>query len=202
MNSRSGCNQNVSNVVQKWLCACALALVLNASSFGQTLPSPVAPEAAASDARQLAVLVGGIVSYTRWPQPPNPIRICILGRDDIVETLRTGTAASSSRPITVHGIKAGVDFKSQCDVVYVTAIPPENARLLLLKTVMAPIVTIGEGQEFCSDGGMFCVTQGAGATAKDVKLKFSVNLDVVSRSGLQINPRVLLLAKPAGVIAQ
>lgn len=153
--------------------------------------------APARDVRQLAVLINGIVSYTTWPQPPHPVRVCVLGREDLVEQLQSSANPSSPRPISAHDVKAGADFRNQCDVVYVTAIPPENAKIMLFKTVAAPIVTIGEGAEFCSDGGMFCINSAVATTANDARLQFSANLDVISRSGLRVNPSVLLLAKAA-----
>lgn len=151
--------------------------------------------------RRLAVLIAGIVSYTRWPTSPNPIRLCVVGHDELVEELKSGNALSSARPVTVQNVKPGTDFKAHCNVVYVTAIPPENARQLLFQIVSAPVVSIGEGSEFCSDGGMFCLHPDSGLTNNSDRRPFSVNLDVVSRSGLRINPQVLLLAKPPGTVA-
>lgn len=147
------------------------------------------------DVRPLAALIIGIVSYTRWPQPMNPIRICVLGRDELVAHLQAGAAITSQRPITVQAIKSGDDVKSNCDVAYVAALPAENARLLLRQTLVAAIVTIGEGAEFCSDGGMFCIEPGTGPATVNGRLRFSANLDVISRSGLRINPQVLLLSR-------
>jgi hypothetical protein len=87
-----------------------------------------------------------------------------LGHDELLDELKSGDALSSARPITVHGVKLGMDFKASCNVVYVTAMPPENARQLLFQIVSAPVVSIGEGPEFCSDGGMFCLHPDSGAT--------------------------------------
>jgi hypothetical protein len=151
--------------------------------------------------RRLAVLIAGIVSYTRWPTSPNPIRLCVMGHDELVEELKSGSALSGARPVTVHNVKPGIDFKASCNVVSVTAIPPENARQLLFQIVSAPVVSIGEGPEFCSDGGMFCLHPDSGLTNNSDRRPFSVNLDVISRSGLRVNPQVLLLAKPPGTVA-
>jgi YfiR/HmsC-like len=161
-----------------------------------TAPALSAPNVSQGrDVRSLAALINGIISYTRWPQPPNPIRICVLGRDDLVAHLQAGAAIASQRPITVQGIKSGAGVKNNCDVAYVSALPPENAMLLLGQTLVAPIVTIGEGAEFCSDGGMFCIELGTGPATVNGRLRFSANLDVISRSGLRINPHVLLLSR-------
>ncbi len=175
------------------------ALVLAIFCSGTALGQPLSAASAASDAqgrdvRPLAALINGIVSYTRWPQPPNPIRICVLGRDDLVSHLQAGAAITNQRPITVYGVKSEAGVKNDCDVAYVSALPPENARLLLRQILAAAIVTIGEGAEFCSDGGMFCIVPGAGSAAGSDRLRFFANLDAISRSGLRVNPQVLLLS--------
>jgi hypothetical protein len=48
---------------------------------------------------------------------------------------------------------------------------------------------------------MFCLHADTGVPSQGDRRPFSVNLDVVSRSGLRINPQVLLLAKPPGAMA-
>ena len=70
------------------------------------------------------------------------------------------------------------------------------ARNLLQSTVGRPVLMIGEGQEFCTDGGMFCLQPAAS------ELGFAVNLDAVARSGLRVNPRVLRMARQTTGSAQ
>jgi hypothetical protein len=53
------------------------------------------------------------------------------------------------------------------------------------------VLLLGEGADFCSDGGMFCLEPGAGAS------RFGANLDAIARSGLRVNPLVLRIARGA-----
>lgn len=185
-----------------------LTIFCTGNALGQLVPvseSSLSKSAAALSApsvghgpgvRQLAELINGIIGYTRWPQPPNPIRICVMGRDDLVLYLQAGATTTRPRPITVQAVTSETSIKINCDVAYVSALPPENARLLLRQTLTSAIVTIGDGAEFCSDGGMFCTDPVGGSADVNSRLRFSANLDVIARSGLRINPQMLLLFKP------
>jgi len=63
-------------------------------------------------------------------------------------------------------------------------------RQLLSAISGQPVLSIGEHQEFCSLGGMFCLD------LNDPKgVTFSTNLDAISRSKVRINPQVLRLAE-------
>ncbi|HSW22211.1 MAG TPA: YfiR family protein, partial [Burkholderiaceae bacterium] len=80
---------------------------------------------------------------------------------------------------------------NECEAIYVGTLAIHTARNLLQSMVGRPVLMIGEGQEFCTDGGMFCLHPGA------VEVGFAVNLDAVARSGLRVNPRVLRMARHA-----
>ncbi len=147
------------------------------------------------DAHQMAAVLGGIMSYTRWPLTANPIRLCVLGHEGLVEQFRMPVAALGQRAVVAQGVKLDADFLHDCDAMYVTAIPPENSRVMLRRVVGSPILTVGEGAEFCSDGGMFCLNASTGNPSGGPRPRFSANLDAIARSGLRVNPQVLLLAK-------
>ncbi len=151
---------------------------------------------------QLASVVSGIVSYTRWPSAPHPIRLCVLGHPSLLEQLSLiGPPEPGQRSVKVQSIQANEDVLRLCDAVYVSAIPPENARLLLRQVVGTQVLTVGEGAEFCSDGGMFCMEFSEKPLAQPTAQRFSANLDAISRSGLRVNPQVLRLARAPKVPA-
>lgn len=147
------------------------------------------------DTRQIAAVLGGIMSYTRWPLAPNPIRFCVLGHNSLIEQFQEPIMALGQRAVVARGIKLDADFQHDCDAIYVAAIPPDNSRVVLRRVIGNPILTVGEGSEFCSDGGMFCLHPSVGAAAGSSRPRFSANLDAIARSGLRVNPQVLLLAK-------
>ena len=154
---------------------------------------PVVPKATAavdSGRASVATVVAGIVSYTRWPADLRSIRLCTLGQGRGVDELLSGADLGSAQ-LSVP-VRAASDIGvalDDCDAIYVGALATGTARRLLQRSVGRPVLTIGEGPEFCTDGGMFCL-QPEAPTAS-----FAVNLDAVARSGLKVNPRVLRFAR-------
>lgn len=152
-----------------------------------------AAKAAAAPQGQATVttVVAGIVSYTRWPAETKSIRLCTIGRGHGVdELLAAADLGSTQLSVPVHASGAN-DAAKECDAIYVGALTIQTTRSLLQSTVGRPVLMIGEGQEFCTDGGMFCLQGDAAAVG------FAVNLDAVARSGLRVNPRVLRIARNA-----
>ncbi len=185
------------------LCAAGLWLAAVWPSPGwaaKPASAPVAPAPVAAkppplrDAQQLGAVVGGIISYTRWPHSPNPVRLCVLGHPGLVGQFPLANpAVPGQRPVTAHLMLPGAELQRDCDALYVTAMPSAaNYRALLRQVIGGPVLTMGEGAEFCSDGGMFCFESQVSAPSH----RFSANLDAIARSGLRVNPQVLRLARP------
>ncbi len=135
----------------------------------------------------------GIVSYTRWPEESGPLRVCICGQTANAGAIRRFSDwMAAERASTVQTLDAAENPGGVCDVVYVGQLEPGDIAPLIRQITGKPILSIGEGADFCSVGGMFCLdaTRISGGTAR-----FSVNLDAVGRSGLRINPQVLRLSR-------
>lgn len=151
-----------------------------------------APAATEHGRSTVTTVVAGIVSYTRWPAEMRSVRLCTLGQGHGVdELLAAGDIGSTQLGVPVRAASDVPGASSECDVIYVGTLAIDAARNLLQRTVGRPVLMIGEGPEFCTDGGMFCLQPGTAAVA------FAVNLDAVARSGLRVNPRVLRMARNA-----
>lgn len=162
--------------------AIAAALAWAAAAAGPPAP-PLAPDSVEN-------VVAGIIGYTRWPSEPTPLRLCTVGRGPGVDALRDGLAgAGALRPVEVRPLGAGQPASGACEAVYIGTLPPAQLRKLLLELAGQPVLTLGEGVHFCSDGGMFCLEGG---------VRFAVNLDAIGRSSLRVNPMVLRLARGNG----
>jgi hypothetical protein len=134
--------------------------------------------------------VAGIVSYTRWPTESPTIRLCTLGRGVAVDALLAADGLGAApRPLAARPAGREADLAGECDVVYVGQLDAAAIRDALKSLAGRQVLLIGEGADFCSDGGMFCLLPGAGA------VRFNVNLDAVARSGLRVNPLVLRLGR-------
>jgi len=176
-----GCARRV--VAAAWL----LVLCGGTVAGDPAAPGGTAPEAGRS---AVATIVAGIVSYTRWPPDTRSVRLCTLGQGrGVDEVLACGDLGSAQLSVPVRAAGDAKTALDGCDAIYVGTLAPGAVRRLLQKTVGRPLLTIGEGAEFCTDGGMFCLQTGAPAVG------LAVNLDAVARSGLQVNPRVLHIAR-------
>jgi hypothetical protein len=156
------------------------------SAWAQTVAPPSAPPSTVVD------VVAGIVSYTRWPGDSSAIRLCTLGQgSSIDELLRAVDIGSAQRAVAVRAIASAAQARNYCQAVYVSGIGAAAGRDLLQLLAGQPELLLGEGLEFCSDGGMFCLEPGARM------VRFNANLDAIARSGLRVNPLVLRIARGA-----
>ncbi|MDR3352480.1 MAG: YfiR family protein [Zoogloeaceae bacterium] len=140
-----------------------------------------------------AVIVAGVINYTRWPRLGEAIRICFAGKSAHAEEIRQlspVTQKMKGSPSTFLVLSQEGEVARDCDLVYVGDLPDEEVRTLLKATGNTAILTIGEGKEFCSLGGMFCLE----AEPKANSVGFAANLDAISRSQLRVNPQVLRLS--------
>jgi hypothetical protein len=136
-------------------------------------------------------VVAGIVSYTRWPADAAPIRLCALGQGKAVDELLGTDYAGFTPAMTVRRAGNVADAGNECDAVYVGTLPLKSLRDVLRQVTGRPVLMVGEGSEFCTDGGMFCVDPNA------ANVRLTVNLDAVARSGLRVHPAVLRIARNA-----
>jgi hypothetical protein len=150
------------------------------------------------DDSELAGALSGIVHFTRWPDPKAELRICVDAPDERVAAAigRILADVSSDRRQIVVVTKAlataTVEQLLDCQAIYFGAMQSSGYRVLLMQMVNRPVLTVGQGEEFCSYGGLFClesVAQGA---------RIRVNLDSIASSGLRVNPQLLRLTQRKG----
>lgn len=173
------------------------ALVLLAGAL-IALACPAITRAAADAAQPttpprdpLASLVAGLLAYTSWPTPVNPVRLCIWGHERDVAGMQAAALSSSQRKVTVQHDIGVAQAAQRCDALYVALSASAAARNLAHALVGRPVLVIGEGLSYCAEGGMVCV-----ATAER-PLKFQANLDAIARSGLRMDPQALRIGRPA-----
>jgi len=147
---------------------------------------PLEPAAAVEPVgtQDVGALVGGIISYSRWPTQPRPVRLCLAGATRYA--LRMSDAQrSAGQSILIRSIAATAS-PADCDVLYLGTMRVAARERLLAATRGQPIVSIVEDDLHCRGGAMFCLVPS--------RSTFKLNLDAVSRSGVHIDPRVLRIA--------
>lgn len=154
-----------------------------------SVPTGSAPTAP----RSVAQVVTGIMGYTRWPGDAPAVRLCTVGQGEGVdELLRSAELRAGQRVVSVRAANGQPQPWRQCDALYLGEVEADTARALLQELVGRPVLVLGEGAAFCSDGGMFCLEP------RSASVRFHANLDAIARSGLRVNPLVLRIARANG----
>jgi YfiR/HmsC-like len=168
-----------------------LALLL-ALGLPQAVPAAEAPLVAQSQLGVAGVLQG-IISYTAWPAPHDPLQLCITRTaPEAAEIARLAPLQAGPRRFEPVMVDANQSLPAGCDVLYADGWSTQALRAVLTALAFRPVLTVGRGPDFCTDGGMFCLeADDKGGT------RFEVNLDAIARSGLRVHPQVLRLARAA-----
>ncbi|RUP25019.1 MAG: YfiR family protein [Curvibacter sp.] len=155
----------------------------------------------APGSRSLALpdLLLGILYYTRWPQHPGALRLCLSDSEADSAALARELDAQGAQavpPVSTAVLSLRIDRADSlldCQAIYFGAMPVRGLQPLLLRLNRHPILTLGQGDDFCSYGGKFCLLQAPQGW------QIKANLDAITYSGLRINARLLqLTVRPSG----
>lgn len=173
-----------------WLALASLAHTQTRSHTPASPPPTADPGSSSTAPSSEAAILWGIVSYTRWPMPPATLQVCVLGDSPVARALKKSGALEGARYQAVirslPPLHAQVD-PTQCHVLYTSKLPVTQLTPVLQSVLNSPVLTIGEEQDFCSLGGMFCLAPSG--------KRFFANLSAIAQSPLRVNPRVLQLTK-------
>lgn len=138
-------------------------------------------------------VVLGIIGYTAWPVANDVLQVCITrGAVEASEIVRQLPLQPGRRRLEAVMVEANQRLPPGCDVLFADGWSTAALREVLTELAFRPVLTVGRGPEFCTDGGMFCLEPDPqGGT------RFEVNLDAIARSGLRVHPQVLRLARSA-----
>lgn len=143
-------------------------------------------------AHKVAQVVHGILSYTRWPQQPKTLHLCIIAPTEYADLLWQDNHLETPQPVqTTRLLSDSPLLETDCQAVYLGVLGESERQALFARLVGKPILTISETTRECSEGSLFCLG------IADERVAFKVNLDTVARSGLRIHPNVLQLGKRA-----
>lgn len=138
----------------------------------------------------VARTVRSLIEYTRWPQPPNPVEVCVAGPASHAAQIDDQRLADG-RAVQRRNVAASGAALGGCDVLYIGRLPLAGQRQLMASARGRGILSIAEADPACQSEAMFClVYQPRG-------LSFRLNVDAVSRSGLRVDPRVLRISEGA-----
>lgn len=148
----------------------------------------VSPVFAAGPSEHVRAIVSGIVTYTRWPSLTGAPKLCIFASSRFTHSLaHEAPDALPYQPVIVRNSEEAL--KTTCDGFYFGSETPTQQSELTRRYGSRPLLLIAEQNTDCSIGSAFCLI------INDDRVRFSVNLDVLTHSGVRVNPDVLMLAR-------
>lgn len=149
--------------------------------------APSTSQASTRD-EDVARIIDGIVGFTRWPGASQNPRLCITTPAEHAGALARQMAAPPRLASVQYLAPEDVRIESECDVVYIEQTDDADRASLFQRLTGLPVLSIAGTDTGCLMGSLFCISD------TDAPATFSANLDAITRSGLRINPKVLLLA--------
>ena len=140
-----------------------------------------------------AAFIYTFMKFTQWPEPfpaSDPFVICVLGDPSVGDALErlVKDREFAGRRVAVS-IMAISGPTKPCRVIYVSGATPAQRAQILVELQDASVLTISDLVGFTNAGGMaqFFFERG--------QLRFSIGLEAVKRSRLQMSSNLLVLAK-------
>lgn len=159
----------------------------------QTANQTIVEDGADGMARAVNRMVGGIISYVRWPENPAAAarNLCIVGSPTLTASIAPSIAGGP--PVTVHRLSpAAASVRKDCDILFLGRMAAADRQRLTGWVRGRAVLTISDDDPDCLHGAMFCLSARAG------RLGFSVNLDAIGRGPLRVDPRVLKMGQNDG----
>jgi hypothetical protein len=151
-------------------------------------------QSSAGEYQVKAAFIFHFAQLVDWPAdtfrtPDQPLLLCLADDDPERDEVRTPLAGKlvNGRALQVRLLKDGRDT-SGCNIVFLTKHEAHTQASILAGLRGQPVLTVGETNDFLSDGGMirFRIEQD--------RIRFEVNLGTADRAHLKISSRLLLLA--------
>jgi hypothetical protein len=188
----AGCLKSFSMHNNGFLIHLVMLLLLGfcASASHATTPSAAPVSASTTKHEEVARMVLGILSYTKWQPPQTVIHLCLVAPTRYAALLENISLPDNGPKLIVSKQNYDVStLNSHCDVIYFGDISPIQQQKVLGVRQNRPVLTISELNSNCDLGSIFCLD------VESSPVSFKVNLDALAQSGVHINPNVLLLGR-------
>ncbi|WP_409306623.1 YfiR family protein [Pectobacterium sp. B1J-3] len=139
---------------------------------------------------QIYQTVSGIISYSRWPVPKTPPTLCVSSSAYFLTPLTVRKETKNAPKFNAVVLQKLDDIQQlQCDAIYFGKESVSQQIEIASRSPNQPLLTIAEQNPECVSGSSFCLL------FSDQNVRFSVNLNHLSRSGIRVHPDVLILAR-------
>ena len=141
-----------------------------------------------------AVYLFNFARFVEWPASAfadtgAPIRICIAGDDPLGTALDRAVVNERVQERRIQAVRLGGSGSARgCHILYVPPSEQRRAPAIIGSLGGQPTLTVGEGAQFLSRGGMI------GFRRVENRVRFDVNLDAAQKTGLRVSARLLSVA--------
>lgn len=141
-----------------------------------------------------AAFIYNFIKFIEWPTTAfkdsrTPYIVGVLGKDpfgsDLKNTMSDKTI--NGRPILVRSVTDPEIGK--CHALFISSSERRRLKSILDQAKGAPVLTIGETEEFAQMGGII------NFVIEDNKVRFQINIEAAKRADLKIHSTLLNLAK-------
>ena len=152
-------------------------------------------QAPADEAQIKAAFVYNFLKFVEWPaqvfqRPDEPLVVGIVGEGPMAEAAERLLAAKlvGAHRLMVRQVNWDEPL-SGVHAVLVTERDSKKIRHVLDGVSSRPILSIGEGEEFASSGGVI------GLVIEERKVRFDIDMDVAEAAGLKVSSKLLALTR-------
>jgi|WetSurMetagenome_2_1015567.scaffolds.fasta_scaffold17605_5 hypothetical protein len=142
-----------------------------------------------------AVFLFNFINFIRWPEtalsPNAAMKLCVVG-DDPFEGLLEGVVLNeknSKHPIGIQRLKYPRDDLGECHILFVSRSEQDNYSKILAFLAQKPVLTVGETEDFLSQGGMVEFYM------QNQRVRLSMSLSRLRTAQLNANANLLKVAK-------
>ena len=162
--------------------ALVVAAVLATSAMAQTV----------DEYKVKAAFVFNFAKFIQWPReafktPVDPLVICVLGQDQMTNSLREAVNGNAidGRPVVVRKFEVG-QVSCDCNILFVSSSATKRFRSWLKES---GVLTVGETPGFTADGGVI------NFKLEDGRVRFEINVAAAERQQVHISSKLLSLAQ-------
>ena len=141
-----------------------------------------------------AAYLYNFAKFVEWPEgmfagPAAPIVFGILGEDPF------GDALEAAKDRTIKGRKlqirrfASLNDTTMCHILFISRSEKKNLAAILQKFGEAPMLLVGDMEEFAQRGGMINLA------LQNESVTLEINVDALNRAGIKVNSRLLNVAR-------
>ena len=149
-----------------------------------------------SEPQVKAAFLVNFPKYVEWPVTArlttnSPITITVLGGGELDVWLAKMIEGKKveGHPLVLNRIAQEQDISPDCQILFIAASEQKNVPAILASLAGAPVLTIGESDDFLAAGGMINLVH------EKNKIALEVNLSAAERAGLKISSKLLTVAR-------